>query len=59
MSVCLSVTTQVCLSLLLSACQLREQLMLLEAQLEKQLESSYITETSTQEVAEVLLLWRS
>ncbi|XP_059903918.1 ribosome-binding protein 1b isoform X1 [Gadus macrocephalus] len=32
--------------------QLREQLMLLEAQLEKQLESSYITETSTQEVAE-------
>ncbi|CAL8389922.1 unnamed protein product [Arctogadus glacialis] len=33
--------------------QLREQLMLLEAQLEKQLESSYITETSTQEVAEL------
>ena len=33
--------------------------MLLEAQLEKQLESSYTDQTSTLEVAEVLFLWRS
>ncbi|KAK0145423.1 Ribosome-binding protein 1 [Merluccius polli] len=46
------VNQPVCLSL-------REQLMLLEAQLEKQLESSNFCQTYAEEVAQVLLLWRS